>query len=165
MSATTYLVLAIAFPTWYKLYQNFYERGRFIFEIEQLHKRHGPVVRISANDLHVNDPEIFLEITRIRSRFRKDPKFYDRISFRNTSLGFLDPHTHRVRHTALVNAAFSPSRVRGLAWIVEEKVEKLLDRFELSCEAGEPVNIHKGCKALTIDIISHIAMSQDFGCI
>ena len=84
--------LGIAFPVWYKLYRNFKRREQFIFEIEQLHKQYGPVVRFGIRDLHVNDPEIYLEMTKIGSRFRKDTKSYDRISFRNTSLGFLDPY-------------------------------------------------------------------------
>ena len=122
--------LGIAFPVWYKLYRNFKRRGQFIFEIEQLHKQYGPVVRFGIRDLHVNDPEIYLEMTKIGSRFRKDPKFYDRISFRNTSLGFLDPYQHRARHTVLVNATFSPKNVHRLANLAEEKVSKLIDRFE-----------------------------------
>lgn len=157
--------LGIAFPTWYKLYRNFTRRGKFLFGIEQLHKQYGPVVRSGTNDLHVNDPDVYLEITRIGSRFRKDPRFYDRISFRNTSLGFLDPYQHRARQTVLANAAFSPKKVHDLATLVEGKVARLVDRFASDSTIGTPVNIHKAMKALSMDIISELIMGQSFGCL
>lgn len=157
--------LGVAFPTLRKLYRNFKHRGQFIFEIEQLHKRYGPVVRIGYRDLHVNDPEIFLEVTKIGSRFRKDAKFYDRISFRSTSLGFLDPYEHRTRHTILSKAAFSTAKVKSLAPLVEAKVEKLMERFARESGDGLPVNIHKAAKALSMDIISDLALGQSFDCL
>ncbi|KAF2445452.1 cytochrome P450 [Karstenula rhodostoma CBS 690.94] len=159
--------LGIVSPTLYKLYRNFKRRGQFIFEIEQLHKKHGPIVRSGINDLHINDPSIYLQITKIGSRFRKDPKFYDRISFRNTSLGFLDPYLHRARHSILVNAAFSPTpkNLQHLAHLVEQKVAKLCDRFDTWAAEGTPVNIHRGMKALSMDIISELSMGRSFGCL
>ncbi|KAK7187444.1 cytochrome P450 [Paraphaeosphaeria sporulosa] len=159
--------LGIASPTLYKLYRNFKRRGQFIFEIEQLHQKHGPIVRSGINDLHINDPSIYLQITKIGSRFRKDPKFYDRISFRNTSLGFLDPYQHRARHSILVNAAFSPTpkNIQHLARLVEQKVTKLCDRFDTWAVEGIPVNIHKGMKALSMDVISELTMGRSFGCL
>jgi cytochrome P450 len=157
--------LGIAFPTWRKLYRNFRQRGQFLFEIEEMHKQYGPVVRCGVNDIHVNDPEVFLEMTRIGSRFRKDPKFYDRISFRKTSLGFLDPYAHRARHTTLVNAVFSPKKIRDLAELVEQKVAKLVERFERDSQNEFPVNIQKSIKALSMDIISELTMGQSFNCL
>lgn len=159
--------LGIASPTLYKLYRNFKRRGQYIFEIEQLHQKHGPVVRSGINDLHINDPSIYLQITKIGSRFRKDPKFYDRISFRNTSLGFLDPYQHRARHSILANAAFSPTpkNIQHLEHLVEKKVEELSKRFDTWAAEGTPVNIHRGMKALSMDIISELTMGRSFGCL
>jgi cytochrome P450 len=159
--------LGIAFPTLYKLYRNFKRRGQFIFEIEQLHKQYGPVIRFGVNDLHINDPNIYLQITKIGSRFRKEPRFYDRISFRNSSLGFLDPYQHRKRHSVLVNAVFSPSpkHIHHLAELVEQKTTKLIDRFDSSAKDGVPVNVHKAMKALSMDIISQLTMGRSFECL
>ncbi|KAF1964777.1 cytochrome P450 [Bimuria novae-zelandiae CBS 107.79] len=153
--------LSIAFPTLYKLYRSFRRRGQFLFEIEELHRRYGPVVRFGINDLHVNDLQVYLGITKIGSRFRKDPRFYDRISFRNTSLGFLDPYKHGARHTVLVNAAFSPRNIHDLADRIERKVAKLMNRLEEETVGGQPVSIHKCMKALSMDIISEITMGQN----
>jgi cytochrome P450 len=159
--------LGIASPTLYKLYRNFKRRGQYIFEIEKLHQKHGPIVRIGINDLHINDPSIYLQITKIGSRFRKDPKFYDRISFRNTSLGFVDPYQHRARHSILVNAAFSPTpkNIQQLAHLVEQKVAKLCDRFDTWAVDGTPVNVHRGMKALSMDVISELTVGRSFGCL
>lgn len=159
--------LGIISPTCYKLYRNFKRRGQYIFEIEQLHSRYGPVVRCGINDLHINDPEIYLQITKMGSRFQKDPKLYERIAFRSTSLGLVDPHQHRARHSVLVKAIFSPTPRNShyMARLVEKKVDRLIDRFQLLAADGTPVNLHRGMKALSMDIISELTMGRSFGCL
>jgi len=159
-------IVAIIFPSWYEWYWNYYHNGELLFEIEREHCRNGSIIRIGVNELHVNDPEIFQEMTKVGSKFTKDPHLYSFISFPGTSIGFIDPAGHRVRRQVLT-PAFSPARVQELAPMIQSKITKLLNRFKNLSNPSNPqaVNIHAACKALTIDVISEIVLGQDFQCL
>ena len=43
-------------PAVTKLYQSYYNR-RFYLQIEKLHARYGPIVRITPDEVHIADPE------------------------------------------------------------------------------------------------------------
>lgn len=151
-----------------------------VFEIERLHERLGsnesfssrymnliiqdPVVRIGPNDLHINDPEVFREMTKVGCHFTKDPEFYGFLTFPGTSIGEVDPNLHRIRRQVLT-PAFSPQRVQYLAPMVKTKVDRLLERFNGFASQSQPVNIFKASKAFTMDIISDIVLGKELGCI
>ncbi|KAF2265020.1 cytochrome P450 [Lojkania enalia] len=157
------VIAAISKP-WYHWYWNFYNRGLLIFEIERLHARYGPVVRIAPNELHINDPEVFQEMTRVGSRFTKDPGFYSFVTFPGTSIGEHDPNAHRIRRQVLA-PAFSPARVQQLAPMVKVKVDEILGRFEEFAAKREALDIFRATKAFTMDIISTIVFGKPLGCI
>jgi cytochrome P450 len=121
------------------------------------------VIRIAPNELHINDPEVFQDITKVRSRFIKDPWFYSFVTFPGTYIGETDPSKHRVRRLVLT-PAFSPQRVHELAPMVKEKTDFLLRRFSEISAAGKPVNIFNTTKAFTIDIISQIIFGKESKC-
>lgn len=157
--------LAISLPSVARFHRIVFRPSAYVFELEKLHKTHGPVVRNLINSLHINDPEVYLQITKVGSGFRKDVNFYGRITFLDASVGMLDVKQHRARQSVLMNAAFGPKQVQELARVVESKTAKLLSRFRASAAAGEPANVHRGCKALSMDIISQITMGKEFGCL
>ena len=114
------------------------------------------------NELHVNDPEIFLDITNVGSRFLKEPEFYRGISIPRTSIGGCDPMEHKIRRQVLA-PAFSISQVGTLSTLIQARINHLCHIFEKTCKAGEPVHIDRGFRSLTLDIISEIIFGKDFG--
>ena len=47
------------------LYEWYYDiclSGQYTFKIKELHKRHGPVIRINPDQVHIDDPDYFDEI-------------------------------------------------------------------------------------------------------
>lgn len=40
----------------YEAYYNNWLGGKYIWKIDEMHKKYGPIVRISPSDLHVGDP-------------------------------------------------------------------------------------------------------------
>jgi cytochrome P450 len=121
------------------------------------------VIRIAPNELHVNDPEVFQDITKVGSRFIKDPWFYGFVTFPGTSIGETDPSKHRVRRLVL-SPAFSPQRVHELAPMVKEKTDFLLRRFSEISAAGKPVNIFNATKAFIMDVISQVIFGKELKC-
>ncbi|RWA04976.1 hypothetical protein EKO27_g10123 [Xylaria grammica] len=154
---------AISTSSW-EFYWNYYHNGRMLFEIERLHKVYGPVIRIGVNDLHVSDPEVYQDLTRINSGFTKDVGFYLTISLPGTSIGETNPEKHRVRRKVL-SPALSGTRVQELAPAVLRKAKELLSRFESASDTSSPVCVTSAAKAFTMDIISKIVLGQELGCV
>ncbi|KAM3426659.1 hypothetical protein NHJ13734_009333 [Beauveria thailandica] len=151
--------IAAISTAWWEWYWNYVKNGRMLFEIERLHEKHGPVIRIGVNDLHVSDPAVYQDMTRINSGFTKDAFFYQFISLPGTSIGETDPAKHRVRRKVLT-PAFSTTRVRELAPIVQDKTEQLLARL---ASANGPVCFTNAAKAYTLDIIGKIVLGREIG--
>lgn len=115
----------------------------------------GPVVRINPREVHVSDPDFFHEIYASSSRKRnKDPQFVASFGLPEATISTIDHDHHRFRR-GLVNDFFSKRSVLGLSNIVEERVEKLMERFEGFYKTGKPVNVSNAFAALTSDIITH----------
>lgn len=122
----------------------------------------GPVIRIGVNDLHVSDMAVYQEITKVNTNFTKDTHFYQFISFPGTSIGETNPARHRVRRKVLT-PALSGTRVQELAPLIEDKMNRLLARFEQS--RGASVCVTAAAKAFTMDIISKIVLGEEAGCL
>ena len=114
------------------------------------------------NELHVNDPQFYLSVTNTGSNFLKEPRFYRGISIPHTSIGGCDPKEHKIRRQVLA-PAFSARNIETLSGPIEEKIRMLCDIFHATSEEGKPVNISRGFRSLTLDIISEIVFGQDFG--
>ncbi|KGO74014.1 Cytochrome P450, E-class, group I [Penicillium italicum] len=151
--------VAAASTSWWEWYWNYVQNGRMLFEIEKLHEKYGPVIRIGVNDLHVSDPAIYQDISRINSGFTKDPFFYQFISLPGTSIGETDPSRHRIRRKVLT-PAFSTTRIHELAPIVQDKTEQLLTML---AAAKGPVCFTDAAKAYTLDIIGKIVLGREIG--
>ncbi|KAL9079957.1 MAG: hypothetical protein Q9157_001204 [Trypethelium eluteriae] len=127
-----------------------------------LKKRTGPVVRIGTNELHVNDPSVYLDITSVGSDFRKEPDFYHGISLEGTSIGGTDPEKHRVRRQVLA-PAFSASTIQKLAPLVENSFKKLCEKMDSIASSVNAVNVKLAFKSFALDVISEIVFGQAFG--
>lgn len=121
-------------------------------------------MRIGVNELHVNDPKVYLEMTKVSSSFTKDPFFYQAISFPGTSIGETEPNLHRIRRKVL-SPAFSGTRVQELAPDVLAKTKQLMSRFRDYAASSEPVCFTAASKAFTMDIISKVVLGHETGCV
>jgi hypothetical protein len=93
-------------------YQFYYNRlcrnSSFYLQIEKLHQKYGPVVRISPHEVHLSDPAHHQTIHRVGAKFTKDPAYY-RTSFASPLSMFTtqDNALHRARRSVLCAAIHS----------------------------------------------------------
>jgi cytochrome P450 len=156
--------VAATSAAWYEWYWNFHLPGQLLFEIERQHQKYGPVIRVGPNDLHIHDPDVIQDVTNVGSKFVKDAKLYNFITFPGTSIGETDPTAHRIRRQVLT-PAFSPQSVQKLAPFIKQQVDKLLSRFSAFSESSTPVNVNTASKAFTMDIISKVLFGKEVGCL
>lgn len=63
-----------------RYYEGYYDvilNGQYTFKIAELHRRYGPIVRISPYELHVNDPAYYEKLYRQDGKWNKYDWSYD----------------------------------------------------------------------------------------
>ncbi|KAJ3494206.1 hypothetical protein NLG97_g4228 [Lecanicillium saksenae] len=146
----------------YEFYHDVLRDGMFIWEIERMHKKYGPIVRINPRELHIKDSLFYDEIYASGSRKRdKDPKFVPIFSSPYSMIATVDHELHRFRRGLLSNF-FSQASVSKLGPLIEKKVSQLMRRFEEAYADSCPLDLSASFSALTSDIITIYSYGEDF---
>lgn len=131
-------------------------RGRYVFEIKRMHEKYGPIVRISPYELHVETPDYCDEIYARGGKKRDKWKWFtDQFGIPKAAFSTVSHETHRMRRAAL-NPFFSAASVRRLQPVIEERLDRLLDRFTEFQESGDPMNMSLAYAALTNGEYHHL---------
>ncbi|PVH96691.1 hypothetical protein DM02DRAFT_534697 [Periconia macrospinosa] len=54
--------MVAAVTHWYDFYHDYWRNRKYIFEIEKMHKRYGPIVRVNPYELSIYDAEFYNKI-------------------------------------------------------------------------------------------------------
>ncbi|KAI3321419.1 cytochrome P450 [Xylariaceae sp. AK1471] len=143
---------------WYEFYWDGVKKGQFVWEIERMHRKYGPIVRINPYELHIQDSEFYDELYSGRQeKYQWWTKLAgsDRSTFATVS-----PEHHRQRRGAL-NPFFSQKSVTGLEPIIREKIGKLCRRLDRFADTGEEARLDVALMATTIDVICDYGFAAD----
>ncbi|KAB8231208.1 cytochrome P450 [Aspergillus alliaceus] len=147
----------------YEWYYDIILVGKYLLEIERMHEKYGPIVRINPREVHISDPDFYDEIYASSAHKRnKDKETVEFAGVPLSTLATVDHDHHRFRRGLLSNF-FSKRSIRELSRLVEEKVFKLLGRFEEFHQQQKVVRVDDGFSALTSDIITHYCYGTSWG--
>ncbi|PWY86892.1 cytochrome P450 [Aspergillus heteromorphus CBS 117.55] len=136
--------------------------GLFYLQVQKLHARYGPVVRITPSEIHLSDPKNCEKIHFIGTRYGKDPDFYGAFGTKTATFTASSPDVHRVKRSAL-NPFFSRKRVLELEDIVQGKANKLIERMREAFKSTGYIDLHYGFRALSVDVITDYAFDNCYG--
>jgi cytochrome P450 len=152
-----------ALTLWYEFYYDVVKRGQHIWQIEAMHKRYGPIIRLNTHEIHIDDPEFFDEIYTASSRPRDKYRWWTNLASAHGSGFSTVPHDlHRLRRGVL-NPYFSKRSVVRLEPVIAAKISKLDKRLERASRTSEVVRLDVAFMALTTDILSSYAFADDTG--
>lgn len=142
---------------WYEFYYEWWCSGKYIFEIEKMHKEYGPIVRINPAELSINDPDVYNDIYVSESRRRTDNyhSFIKGIDFDGSHLLTTSHDLHRRRRKPL-EPFFSHLGITRLWPILAEVVEKFAGRLEALKGTESVVRLDHACSAFSGDVIRQI---------
>ncbi|KAI9830709.1 MAG: hypothetical protein M1826_004538 [Phylliscum demangeonii] len=143
----------------YSFYYSHICNGRFYLQIEKLHQRYGPVVRIAPNEVHLSDARHYDTIYHVGSKYGKDGAFYAIFGVTRSAFATADNELHR-RRRAPMAPFFSRKMVLGLEAVVQGKVRKLCRIVARQLAAGQSVDLHHGFRAVSVDIITDYAFDR-----
>ncbi|TEA16812.1 Cytochrome P450 monooxygenase cypX [Colletotrichum sidae] len=111
--------------------------GKRMYYIHSLHRRHGPVIRISPDEVSVADPDAYVAIHRMGSGFNKAGSIKD--------------------------WAFTTSSIRtNCEALVREKVELAAERLRAEAVHGNAADVHKWWTLMAIDIVAQLSFGESF---
>ncbi|KAL3453317.1 cytochrome P450 [Aspergillus insuetus] len=70
-----------ALTWWYEFYYDAIRPGQYIFKIQELHRQYGPIIRVTPDEIHINDVG-FLDTVYAPSMARRDKYAYQLRSLR-----------------------------------------------------------------------------------
>ncbi|KAF7116903.1 hypothetical protein CNMCM5793_005533 [Aspergillus hiratsukae] len=147
----------------YEFYYDVFKGGKFLFQMEKMHERYGPIVRINPRELHIRDPSFYDEIYAGGAHKRdKDPYFVPLFGAPLASAATVSHDRHRFRRS-IVNSFFSKKSVTDLSPVIEDKVLKLMQRFQEAYERESVIRVDAAFAGLTADVITHYAYGKPWG--
>ncbi|PFH57702.1 hypothetical protein XA68_14681 [Ophiocordyceps unilateralis] len=147
----------------YEFLYNVVRPGVFLFEIEAMHRKYGPIVRINPREVHVSDPA-FYDVIYASSRRRrdKDPQFVPTYGLPDAMVAAVGHDQHRVRR-AVLSDLFSRRAVVERSAVVAERVERLMQRLAEARDAGTVVSLDEAFTAMASDVITAYACGRHWG--
>ncbi|GAB1740061.1 hypothetical protein NU219Hw_g4981t1 [Hortaea werneckii] len=102
-----------AITGWYEFYWDCPKSGQYVFRIRDMHRRYGPIVRISPREVHIDDPAFF-DTFYSNSKLDKDAWFYRAFGDNGAAVGTASWEQHKARRGAMAKF-FSSANVAKLA--------------------------------------------------
>ena len=139
--------------------------GRRIFYLDDLHKKYGPVVRISPEEVAISDIEGFRKIHSVSGGFAKGDFYTKLTNFpRHSVFTLRDSKAHGVRRR-LFARGFSKTYLRE-NWesTVREKVQLCVDKIsEAARTHGGKVDVFEWWSLMGADVIGCLCFGESFG--
>ncbi|KAJ5586488.1 benzoate 4-monooxygenase cytochrome P450 [Penicillium hetheringtonii] len=146
-----------------EFYYNIIRNGMYIFEIEKMHQRYGPIVRIAPNEVHVIDPYFYDEIYAPSSRRRdKSSRVVPATGVMGSMIATVSHDHHRIRR-AVLSEFFSRRSILNMMPIIDRFLEKLGDRLSQFHGTNTPVRLDNVLNAFTSDIITEYCYGSSWG--
>ncbi|KAL4998500.1 cytochrome P450 [Aspergillus recurvatus] len=151
-----------ALTVWYEFYYDGIQRGRYTFEIQRMHEKYGPVVRISPNELHVNEPSFIEELYAGSGKKRDKYTYFTRqFGIPDSVFGTPGHDLHRLRRGAL-NRFFSKASVTKLEPIIDSAIGKLCTQLESFSGSQRPVKMNMAFSCMTTDVVTEYAFAKSY---
>lgn len=146
---------------WYEFYYDSLLEGQYTSQIAEMHRKYGPIVRISPYELHIDDPEYY-EILYSRDKPRnKSLHLTGMFGAPASAFGSVDHRRHRIRRQPM-NPFFSQQRIRDLEPMLRGMVDKLCEGMKNWKERNTPLHIYHAFNAYTTDVVVKYSMGESF---
>ncbi|KAI6778698.1 Isotrichodermin C-15 hydroxylase-like protein [Emericellopsis cladophorae] len=144
-------------------------RGRWPFDVHELHLKYGPILRTMPNELTFTDPQAWKDIYGHRQghqQFHKDPIHVGSVQDipGSTTLTMADDENHS-RQRRTLSHAFSQKALLEQESIIRGYVDLFVTKLRPFAQTGEPANMCDWFNFTTFDVIGDMSFGEPFGCL
>ncbi|RWA09367.1 hypothetical protein EKO27_g5733 [Xylaria grammica] len=146
---------------WYEFYYNVVHAGKYYEKIRELHDKYGPVVRVTPDEIHINEPSAYNDIFVVGATRKTNayPRFSNGTGFEDMTAISTSHDAHR-RLRVPLDKLFVRNSILRIESRVADRVARLCDRLSSYQETGEVVNLTNALSSLTTDIISSVIFEE-----
>ncbi|RYP58006.1 hypothetical protein DL769_009155 [Monosporascus sp. CRB-8-3] len=154
-----------AITGWYGAYFELLHKGvggQYTFHIKRLHEVYGPIVRISPQEVHIDDPNFYSVIYTNKEGYDKSHYLKWRFGAPAALFSTPDHQVHRMRRAAQ-DPFFAKSRISRLSPRIQSKANMMCARLaEDFMNQDRPVLLDDLFASYTADIMTEYAFDRDF---
>ncbi|KAI0380298.1 cytochrome P450 [Hypomontagnella monticulosa] len=149
-----------AISRWYEAYYDVVQNGQYTFKIKEMHRKYGPIVRISPHELHIHDADFYDKLYCQDGRWNKYSWAVDAFANYGAGITTADHDLHRIRRQPL-NHFFSKARVASRQGIIRKHLDTFIDR--LTKLAGSKVDLGAATTAFSRDLAIDFITGKTYG--
>ncbi|MCJ1281497.1 hypothetical protein MMC26_000817 [Xylographa opegraphella] len=144
----------------YEFWYQGLQHTKFPAKIKELHKQYGSIVRISPEEISLNDSEFNIEYFMHDKKLEKDPWYYY-FGFRNALFVLENKEKHKERQTNLANC-FRGSYWRTAYPMMTKEIQTLIRQFEKSAEEKEELNLSKIFRKTANEVLRNFLLGEHY---
>ncbi|KAE8360994.1 cytochrome P450 [Aspergillus caelatus] len=135
--------------------------GQYVFKIQELHKQYGPIIRVTPDEIHMNDVG-YLDTIYAPSMTRLDKYDYQLRTLRVPGgVGATaDYYLHKIRREALT-PFFNKRNVLLLDGVITEKVKQLCDLIAKHATTETPINLSDAFYGFSNDVVNNFLFAHE----
>ncbi|KAJ5286982.1 hypothetical protein N7478_002668 [Penicillium angulare] len=142
-----------------RLYETYYQilkGGTFTWHIDELHKKYGPVVRITPWEIHIKDPSYYYTVYAGPGKHRNKDSWFSFISVPHSIFSTNSHDLHRPRRKVL-GQFFKRQAIVEFEPAIRATLESLCKHFSTAVESQEALELHAAFYSFTSDNLSRYA--------
>lgn len=146
----------------YEAYHDLYRGGQYTYVIGELHKKYGPIIRISPDEIHISDPEFYDSVyTNANNPRDKWQPTADLFGIPSSLFATCKADLHRARRAPL-NQFFSRRAILQLSPVITKHVDKLCAHLSKFKKLKQPASLKSLYGALTLDVVTEYSFAQSY---
>ncbi|KAE9363333.1 cytochrome P450 [Stipitochalara longipes BDJ] len=150
-----------AITLWYEGFYDVIRNGQYTFKIAELHKKYGPIIRISPHELHVIDPSFFEKVYCQEGRWDKHAWAVDAFSGDGAFILTSNHDLHKARRQPM-NSFFSKAKVASKQHIIQQQVSKLCTRLSAVVDSKKAINLGAAISAFMADASTSFIIAKSY---
>lgn len=151
-----------AVSRWYEGYYDLILGGKYTWKIQEMHKKYGPIIRISPYELHVIDPKFYEKLYCQDGRWDKYDWSYDAFGAPFTAVSTPRHDIHKQRRTPL-NSFFSKPNVTRKQEVLKRNLHRLIGRLDGFVTSGKRLNLSDALSAFARDVSTEFMLGRCYG--
>lgn len=134
-----------------------------MFYIDDLHKKYGPIVRLSPYEVGVADVNGFKEIHKIGTKYLKSQWYQRLANFPKAGVfTMIDPREHGPRRKLLSRSFSRTYLVENWEPVVRQKAKLCVDKIKKAA-IQDKADVYNWWMLLASDVSAHLAFGESFG--
>ncbi|KAK7973454.1 hypothetical protein PG988_007588 [Apiospora saccharicola] len=152
-----------AVTRYFEAYYDVVCNGQYTFKIAEMHKKYGPIIRISPHELHISDPSFYEKLYNHDGPWDKYDWAWDAFGAPLSTICTVKHDLHK-RRRAVLNPFFSKASVASRIDIIQRSVSELcrkVDEFAGS-QSSSQISLGVAISAFTRDVSIEYVIGKNY---